>query len=82
VTLAAEQQVIRPTFAQYKVLIELCKDGASNRIISRRLYCSEETIKCHIRRLLLMTGLGNRTELVAAVWSQRVIVEKPAEMRF
>jgi two-component system response regulator DevR len=83
VTLATDQQVseartIRPPLGQYRVLVELCRDGATDREIGKRLFLAENTVKTHIKRLLALTGYRSRTELAVAVLRRDVLVEAPA----
>lgn len=52
---------------EWDVLMELCKDGVSNRLIARRLFVTEDTVKTHIKSLLRRGGFHTRTELAVAV---------------
>ena len=75
---AAPVPTIRPTVGQYRVLVELCRDGASDREIGKRLFLTENTVKCHIKRLLAKTPFANRTELAVAILRRDIMVEPPA----
>lgn len=55
------------TGKQWDVLVELCRDGASNETIGRRLGLKMETIRTHIKNMLQKAGFTNRTELAVAV---------------
>lgn len=67
--------------AEARVLDELLCDGASNPEIADRLGLSDQTVKCHVKRLLKVTGTSNRTELAVAVLRRRVNVrvQRPDE---
>jgi DNA-binding NarL/FixJ family response regulator len=85
VTLATERdqqqaRTIRPPLGRYRVLVELCRDGASNREIGRRLYVTEHTVKCHIKRMLAETGYRSRLELAVAVLRRELIVVPPDDL--
>lgn len=58
---------VRVTFAEYKVLKELIRDGATNKVIARRCYLTEDTVKTHIKSILARTPQTDRTSLVVAV---------------
>lgn len=60
------------TLREWDVLVELCKDGAGNRQIARRLFITEDTAKVHIKALLRKSGLRTRTELAVAVLRKEV----------
>lgn len=55
---------------EWDVLTELCRDGADNRSIARRLFVSEDTVKTHVKHLLAKGGYRTRTELAVAVLRQ------------
>jgi DNA-binding NarL/FixJ family response regulator len=52
---------------EWDVLTELCRDGADNRLIGRRLYVSEDTVKSHVKHILRKAGMATRTQLAVAV---------------
>lgn len=68
---------IAPSAAQYRVLVQLLRDGADNRTLARRLHLSEETVKCHIKALLALAGLSTRTELAVAILRRDIWVKIP-----
>lgn len=74
------QPILRPTESQYRVLVELCRDGADNRTIARRLRISDQTVKTHLRRLNQGRFL-TRTEMAVAVLRREVIVEVPESLK-
>lgn len=45
----------------------LVADGLSNKLIARRLFISLATVKDHVHRILVKTGLANRAAIAAAV---------------
>lgn len=59
--------VMEMTPRQWDVLVELVKDGPNNGQIARRLYMSEDTVKCHMKALLQAGGYSCRTSLAVAV---------------
>ena len=50
-------------------ILECLRDGASNKVIARKLNLSESTVKVHIKAILKKVGAGNRTQ--AALWAAR-----------
>lgn len=60
------------TKREWDVLTELCRDGATNRVIGKRLHITEDTVKSHVKSLLLKSHFATRTELAVAVVRQRV----------
>lgn len=65
---------------EWDVLRELCLDGADNRLIARRLFVTEDTVKSHVKALLRKGGHRNRTELAVAVlrWDHALACRVPA----
>lgn len=67
------RRVVKPrvslTHRQADVLRELLKDGAENARIGRRLYVTEDTVKTHVKDMLRLFHVNNRTELVIKVLS-------------
>lgn len=68
------------TCREWDVLVELCKDGPSNRVIGTRLYMSEDTVKTHVKHVLLKARKATRTQLAVAVlrWEFHLAVSIPA----
>lgn len=66
------------TPTQHKVLTELVRDGATNATIAARLHVTEDTVKSHVKNLLLAIGVDNRTAAVVAVLRRHVLVQPPA----
>lgn len=57
---------------EWNVLVELCQDGPSNRVLGARLFIAEHTVKSHVKAILLKGRFASRTELVVAVLRGRV----------
>ena len=68
-------QPIILTSREMAVLNELMQDGASNRVIGRRLYCSEDTVKTHLKRIYAKTGCHERASLVVALFRKHIVVD-------
>ena len=60
---------------QADVLRELLRDGASNRVIGRRLYLTEDTVKTHMRRIYDATGCRGRVALLNALRTGRIVLD-------
>jgi DNA-binding NarL/FixJ family response regulator len=54
-------------------VLRLLADGATNRLISRRLGMSEKTASVHVSRILGKLGAGNRGEAAAAAYRLRLL---------
>lgn len=61
--LAAHQGMAGLTVRELSVL-RLVKEGMSNRVIAQSLFISEETVKTHMRSLLIKLGASDRTHAV------------------
>lgn len=46
----------------------MVREGASNKLIARRLDISLSTVKTHLRNIFAKTEVVNRTELVSRTW--------------
>ena len=55
---------LTPTESQ---VVELAASGLSNRLIGEQLFISAGTVKVHLGHVYAKLGLGNRTELAAAL---------------
>lgn len=60
-------RVVTVTLAQRRVIGELCRDGADNLTIARRLHLSDQTVKSHLHAVLHAAGVPTRTALVVAL---------------
>lgn len=65
-------RVIEVTPRQKQVLDELCRDGADNETIARRLGIARDTVKTHLRDLNVKCDTANRTELAVEVLQGRI----------
>lgn len=65
-------RVVQVTFREYDVANELVKTGGSNAEIGKALYLSEDTVKSHMKKLLLRTGQKTRAELIVAHYRGRI----------
>ena len=67
-TLAEGESEIALTARELEVLA-LLAEGASNKLIARRLEISEKTVKSHLTRIFRELGVTDRTQ--AALWAER-----------
>jgi len=59
-----------------RAILECLTDGASNKVIARRLDIAESTVKVHIKAILRKLKAKNRTQ--AAMWASNHIVKRKA----
>jgi DNA-binding NarL/FixJ family response regulator len=64
--------IVKRMTAREREVLELLKDGRSNRAIAEALGIDEATVKAHLGRMLRKTGAHNRVELTL-----RAIEERP-----
>lgn len=69
---AEDRRDVQVTKREYDVATELLRRGGTNQQIAQKLFVSEDTVKTHMKRLLLRTGSASRTELIVAVFRDRV----------
>ncbi len=50
-------------------VLELVRQGRTNKVIARRLSISERTVKAHVTHILQRIGVSDRTQ--AALWAER-----------
>ena len=60
---------IQETFGGPRVIAE----GLSNVDVGLRLYCSEATVKSHVRSMLTKLQMSNRVQLVIFAYESRLI---------
>jgi two-component system nitrate/nitrite response regulator NarL len=70
---AGEQQmpgndVVRSLSRRELVILRTLTEGASNKIIARKLVITESTVKVHMKAILRKLRLQNRTQ--AAIWAR------------
>ncbi|MGC4897468.1 response regulator transcription factor [Micromonospora sp. DT31] len=60
-------------------VLELVKEGMTNRTVATRLGISERTAREHVARILLKLGVGSRVEaaVIAAEWRVRRQFREP-----
>jgi two-component system nitrate/nitrite response regulator NarL len=61
-------EVIRSLSRRELVILRTLTEGASNKIIARRLVITESTVKVHMKAILRKLRLQNRTQ--AAIWAR------------
>ena len=71
--LASEQptpgnEVVRSLSRRELVILRTLTEGASNKIIARKLVITELTVKVHMKAILRKLRLQNRTQ--AAIWAR------------
>jgi len=49
------------------LILRMLMEGASNKVIARRLVITESTVKVHVKAILRKLRLQNRTQ--AAIWA-------------
>lgn len=69
-----EPRLVPLTRREIDVLRELLEDGAENKIIGKRLYLTEDTIKTHMRKIMRKARAANRTELVVSILRREIFV--------
>jgi DNA-binding NarL/FixJ family response regulator len=60
--------VVRNLSRRGLVILRTLTDGASNKIIARKLAITESTVKVHMKAILRILRLQNRTQ--AAIWAR------------
>jgi DNA-binding NarL/FixJ family response regulator len=60
------------TQREYDVVTRLLRYGWTNAEIARDLWLTEDTVKTHMKRLAVRTGVRSRTELVVAIFRGRI----------
>lgn len=54
----------RPLTRRQMEILSCIAEGMSNKVIAKRLFLSESTIKGHVRGLLQVLGVGNRVQAI------------------
>lgn len=67
-------KIIQCTDPEIRVLTELVRDGAENKIIGKRLFLSEDTIKTHMKRVNRRANMHNRTHLALSLLKGTLVV--------
>ncbi len=60
--------VVRGLSRRELVILRTLTEGASNKIIARKLVITESTVKVHMKAILRKLRLQNRTQ--AAIWAR------------
>jgi DNA-binding NarL/FixJ family response regulator len=63
--------ILKRMTAREREVLELLKDGRSNRAIAEALKIDEATVKAHLGRMLRKTGAHNRVELTLRAIEER-----------
>jgi two-component system nitrate/nitrite response regulator NarL len=67
---------VKSLSARETSILECLMEGASNKIIARKLHIAEATVKVHIKSILRKLQAKNRTQ--AAIWaSTHIVTRKP-----
>ena len=70
---ASEPNVFQDLSDREMEVLKLVADGLSNAEISRRLFVSEKTTKCHVSNILGKLHLADRTQAAVYAWRQGVV---------
>jgi DNA-binding NarL/FixJ family response regulator len=62
-------------------VLTLLSEGSSNREIGRRLFISEETVKSHVRNVLIKLDARNRAHAVGIACRRRLLPDHTARSR-
>ena len=65
---AGEHDVVKSLSRRELVILRTLTEGASNKIIARKLVITESTVKVHMKAILRKLRLQNRTQ--AAIWAR------------
>ncbi len=68
------QRKLNALSARETAVLECLTEGASNKVIARKLNISEATVKVHVKAILRKLKAKNRTQ--AAIWASSQIVTK------
>jgi DNA-binding NarL/FixJ family response regulator len=68
---ASADSIVKRMTAREREVLELLKDGRSNRAIAEALGIDEATVKAHLGRMLRKTGAHNRVELTLRAIEER-----------
>lgn len=67
--------ILSVTPSQYRVLVELVRDGADNETIARRLRLGRMTVASHLKSVYRKAATSNRTELALALTRKEIMLE-------
>jgi DNA-binding NarL/FixJ family response regulator len=70
------QREIELTPGEWRVYCALRYDGAGNEIIARRLGIALDTVKTHMRRIMVKAGCDSRAALLAAELNDEITFRK------
>lgn len=74
-----EPRLVRVSFQEYALLRAMLFDGATNRVIGKRLFVCEDTVKTHLKHVYVKCGIHDRLALAIAVMSGAIeIIHVPA----
>lgn len=70
----SDPRLIDVTRAQWRTVTELCRDGAGNRQIARRMNVTENTVKRHLHLVMVSAGMTTRAQLAVAYLRGEIVL--------
>ncbi len=65
--------IAEPLSDREREILTLLTEGLPNRLLARRLFVSENTVKWHLKRIYEKLGVSSRAHAVAVARSQQLV---------